>query len=151
MTIPANKKIRQMKGSTTQDVLNAGGLTFSRSSGAQKNLIVGPHLKPILLDPAAPSYTTDATTARGLRPGSMLAVYNNSGTVGSVTIGDDSTVPALAVGVTNAAGLVGIACKPNDWTYISLFDKRYVRSSSVNLIVYVLEDDTFIIDENISK
>lgn len=151
MTIPANKKIRQMKGSTTQDVLNGASLTFNRASGAQKNMIVGAHLKPLLVDPSIPSYTTDATTAKSIRPGSLLAVYNNSGTVGSITIGDDSSVAALAVGATNSSGAVGIACKPNDWTYLSTFDKRFVRSSAATLLVYIVEDDTYIVDENISR
>jgi hypothetical protein len=146
--IPVNKKIRQMKGSTTEDVLGAEGLTFNRAAGAWKNMTVGPHLKPLNDDVSIPSYTTNATTVRNFRPGSQLAVYNNAGTVGSITLGNDATVTSLAVGATNSSGYVGVACKPNDWTYISSFDKRFVIASAATLLVYLIEDDTYITNEN---
>jgi hypothetical protein len=151
MTVPANKKIRQMKGSTVEDVLNAASLTFNRASGGQKNLGVGPHLKPLLVDPATNTYSTDATTARTLRPGVLLAIFNKGSSVYSVTLGSDTSVAALAVGVTNSNGEVGIPCKPGDWTYLSTFDKRTVITNNNNLVVFVVEDDTYIVDENPSR
>lgn len=137
-----------MQGKRVEDAVNIGNLTFNRASGAQKNMSVGAHLKPLVDNPAVPSYTTNATTAKAIKPGTLLYVYNNSGTVGSLTLGEDNTIAALAVGVTDALGHVGIACTPNDWTHISVYDKRFVITNSANLLVYVVEDDTYISDEN---
>jgi len=140
-----------MKGREIHDVLNIGSLTFNKASGAQKNLAAGPHLKPLVLDPAAPTFTTDASTARSVRPGALLAIYNNSGTAGAITLGTDAAVPALAIGVADSSGRVGIACKPNDWTYVSVYDKSFIRTTAATLLVYIVEDDTYISNESISK
>lgn len=145
---PANKKFRQTKGNTVEDVLNIGNLIYNKASGAQKNVAVGPHLKPLINDASVPSYTTNATVVKSVRPGTALAIYNNSGTVASITLGEDNTIASLAAGVTDAAGHVGVPCTPNSWTYISVFDKRFVIASSANLLVFVMEDDTYIAEEN---
>jgi hypothetical protein len=150
MTIPANKKIRQSKGKEVYDVNNLQNLLFNKATSAQKNLTVGPHLKPLILNPAAPTYTTDATTARAVRSGSLLAVYNNGG-VASLTLGADASVPALAIGATDASGRVGIALKANDWTYVSVYDKHFVITTSATAYVYVIEDDTYISNESITS
>jgi hypothetical protein len=143
---PANKKIRQMKGQTHEDVLNAGALTFNRQSSGQKNMPVGPHLRPH--KNSSGSFTTNFTAVQALKLGTLLAVYNNSGTVQALTLSDDGAVAALAAGATNPGGDVGIACKPNDWTYISAYDKRFARADSANLFVYIVADDTYITNEN---
>lgn len=151
MTQPANKKIRQTKGKDIHDVLNIGNLTFNKASGGQKNMAVGPHLKPLIDDASIPSYTTNASTVRAVRKGAVLAIYNNSGTVGSVTLGADNTVGALAVGATDSDGNVGVACKTNDWTLISVYDKNFIITNSASLLVYIVEDDTYISDEAINR
>ena len=93
-------------------------------------------------------YTTDATTARALsKKGANLAIYNNNAALGSVTLGDNSSVAVLASGVTDASGNVGIPCKPNDWTYVSAGDRSWIKSSAATLLVYLIYDETSIKQE----
>lgn len=137
-----------MKTRNKQELLDTGlvdNLMFNKFSGGQKNEQIGSHLKPLKAD--ATTFTTDATTARSLpTKGRSLAIYNNSGTLYAVTLGDDSSVVALASGVTDASGNVGIPCKPNDWTYVSCFDKQFVISQNASLLVFMAEDDTTIVE-----
>lgn len=117
--------------------------TFNEKSGAQKNAEVGRHLVPLKSN--ATTYTTDASTARTLpSKGKNLAVYNNAGAVGSITLGEDATVTSLAVGVTDSNGHVGIPCKANDWTYIACGEKQSVISSAATLLVFLIDDDTYL-------
>lgn len=128
----------------TVDGLEIANASYSNSSGAQKNAEVGRHLKP--LNASGTTFTTDASTARSLpAKGRNLAVYNNAGAIGSVTLGTDATVASLAAGVADAAGNVGIPCKPNDWTFIACYDKNYVISSAATLLVFLIEDDSTIL------
>lgn len=137
---------RNLKGKATKDPSSIEAMIFNEAAGAQKNAEVGRHLVPLKSN--ATTYTTDATTARALPDkGRNLAVYNNSGTLGSVTLGEDGTIALLAAGVTDASGHVGIPCKPNDWTYIACNDKQWVISSAATLLVFLIEDDTFIKQE----
>lgn len=140
MANPTNKAIRQSKARGVHDVLNIGNLTFNKASGGQKNMPVGPHLKPLNDDVSVPSFTTDATTVRAVRPGSVLAVYNNAGAVGSITLGETNAIASLAPGATDVGGHVGVACKPNDWTYISVYDQPFVVASAATLLVYLISD-----------
>lgn len=134
---------RNVPGNKVKDTAIIANLIYSESSGAQKNSEVGRYLVPLKSD--ATTYTTDATTARALpSPGRNLAVYNNNTAIGAVTLGTDSTVSALAAGVVDASGNVGIACKPGDWTYIACSEKSWVKSTAATLLVYLIEDDSFI-------
>jgi hypothetical protein len=120
--------------------------TYNRASGAQKNTEVGQHLKPITFNNAGTiAFTTDASTARSLpSKGRNLAVYNNAVAIGAVTLGDDSTMAALAAGVTDATGNVGIPCAPGAWTYIACNNRQWVKSTAATLLVFVIEDDTVV-------
>jgi hypothetical protein len=115
--------------------------SYNQAAGAVKVAEVGRHLVPLKSD--ATTYTTDATTARALpSKGRNLAIYNNAGAVGAVSLGDDAAMAALGVGATDANGNVGIPCKPNDWTYVACNEKQFVRTSAVTLLVFLIEDDT---------
>lgn len=115
--------------------------TYNEQSGAQKNMEVGRHLKP--LKSSATAFTTDASTARALpKKGCNLAIYNNAGAVAAVTLGDDAAMAALAAGTCDAAGNVGIPCPPNQWTYVACADRQFVRTSAATLLVFIIEDDT---------
>lgn len=117
---------------------------YNPASGGQKSLAVGPRLIPIQINTG---YTTDASSKVALPfLGANLAIYNNAGTVGSVTLGP-STITALAVGVADAAGNVGVACPPNAWTYLSMGSNQYVYTSANTLLVYIMEDPTRIAQE----
>jgi hypothetical protein len=141
-----NKITRNSKGKDVQDPSSIQSLIYNLQVGAQKNMDMGHHLIPIF---TGGSYTTNVTTATAIpRRGITLAVYNNSGSVGSITLGMDNSIAALAVGATDTNGNVGIACKPNDWTYIATYDKHFVRASASTLIVYVVEDDSYIISQS---
>ena len=120
----------------------AASNSYNDLAGAQKNVSVGPKLKAIKLGEA--SYTTDATTARQIPKGTQLAIYNNSGSAESVTFGSTSAVASAAAGTVTAAGVVSIALKPNDWTYVSAGKDSWVITSSANALVYVIDDHTWI-------
>ena len=144
------KNSRNLDGQNVQDPSAIANLEYSNSSGAKKVTEVGRHLVPLkIISGGVLAYTTDASTARRLDlPGKCLAVYNNSGTVGSVTLGNTQAAPvSLAVGVADANGNVGVPCKPNDWTYIACDDNYWVISSAATLLVFVIDDKTSIKQE----
>lgn len=114
--------------------------SYNQEAGAQKNAEVGRRLLP--LDNGTGGKTCDATTARGLpSKGKNIAVYNNAGTVGSITLGADATVTSKAAGAVDAtSGEAGVACKPNDWTYIACYDKQWLIANAATLFVYLILD-----------
>lgn len=120
-------------------------LIYSEQSGAQKNTEVGRKLLP--LPDGASGWTTDATTAKKLpAKGRNLAVYNNAGAVGSITTGTNtpalaSQAPGAVQASTNGES-VGIACAPNDWTYIACGQHDWVIASAATLLVYLIDDST---------
>ena len=121
----------------------AASNSYNDLAGAQKNLDVGPKLKPLTLGTTPTTYTTAANVARQLPKGTQLAIYNN-GTIASITFGVDNTVVSLAVGVTDANGHVGIPLKANDWTYLSLGKDSWFITSAATALVYIIDDHTFI-------
>ena len=140
---PSNKIERKLKVNSTNDPSSIQAVTYNHQVGAQKNMEMGHHLIPI---PTAPTtFTTDVSGTAVALPskGITLAVYNNSSTAYSLTLGD-SSVTALAVGATNASGFVGVPCTPNNWTYIATFDKTHAISNSSNLKVMIVADSTVI-------
>lgn len=115
---------------------------YNQSAGAEKNINVGPVLLPLS---QAGVFTCNATAAKGLDAiGKNIAVYNNAGAVGSITLGIDGTVTVLAPGVTNAAGQAGIACPPNAWTHISMGNQQFIIASAATLLVYLVDDGSYL-------
>lgn len=143
---------RTIPGPATQDPSTIAAHTYNEASGAQKNAEVGRKLRP--LNSGATTWTTDATTVRTLpSKGRNLAVYNNAGAVGSITLGFSANTGTELTPVSQAPGAVqantagqnvGIACAPNDWTYIACGDQDQVVSSAATLLVYLIEDATSI-------
>lgn len=133
---------RNIPGEEIVDPSSVSNLTYNKAAGAQKNTEVGCFRKPLKDDAGA--YTTDASSDPLVLPakGKNLAVYNNSNAVGSITLGDDSTVASQAPGAVDANGNPGIPCKPNDWTFIACGEKRFVISSAATLLVFLIEDDS---------
>ena len=83
-----------------------------KKSGARKSVDVGRALIP--LGDGASGFTTNASTAPRILPsaGVNLAIYNNSGAVGAVTVGDN-TMTAQAPGAVQVSGsnvFVGVPC-----------------------------------------
>lgn len=140
---PSNKIERKLKINSTNDPSSIQALTYNHQTGAQKNMEMGHHLIPI--PTSATTFTTDASASALALPskGLTLAVYNNSATARSITLGD-STVTALGIGATNASGLVGVPCTPNNWTYLATFDKTHVITNSSDLKVMIVADSTVI-------
>lgn len=140
----------------SQDPSAISNFTYNEAAGAQKNTEVGRHLKPLNI--TATTFTTDATTVRNLpSKGKNLAVYNNAGAVGSITLGfaantgTELTPTAQAPGAIQAntnGQNVGIACTPNDWTYIACGEQDQVIASAATLLVYLIDDNTSIIPES---
>ena len=138
------KIVRQIDSKQVADPSLVSASTYNQAVGAQKNMDMGHHLRPISID--GTTYTTDLTTSRGVGKGKTLAIYNNSSTLYSVTLGD-STVTSLAPGVVSGAN-AGIPCQPNTWTYVATYDKDWAITNNVALLCFVVEDPTYIIDQN---
>jgi len=140
------KNQRNLSGVAVRDPSILDNLIYNEASGARKSIPVGPHLLP--LPDGASGFTTNATTAKILpSAGRNLAIYNNAGAVGSITLGEDNTVTSLAPGATDANGHVGIACPPNSWSYISTGNQNWVIASAATLLVYLIDDETMIRQE----
>lgn len=135
---------RNVPGDKVVDPNAIANYEYNNAAGAKKIINVGPKLHPHRN--SGTTWTTDATTALALpRVGRSIAVYNNSGTVGSITFGMDNTVTVLAAGVVdNANGHVGIPCKPNDWTYLSGDNYQFFIASSANLMCFLIGDDSYL-------
>jgi hypothetical protein len=148
----ANQNIRSVQGGNPYDPSGIASMEFNPAAGSQKVSEVGRSLLPLkyIAGGTTLTYTTDASTARILdNPGTCLAVYNNSGSIGSITLGSGNSAPTvLAPGVTNVNGGVGIPCAPNSWTYIACSANNWVIASAATLLVFVVEDNTAIKVEN---
>jgi hypothetical protein len=141
----ANNK-RNIKGNKIQDPSIIDAMVYNNAAGSRKSSEVGRHLLP--LGDGLGAFTTDASSRRVLpSKGVCLAVYNNSAALGSITLGEDNTVVSLAAGATDASGHVGIPCTPNRWTYIACAEQNWVISSAATLLVFLIDDDTFISQE----
>jgi hypothetical protein len=124
--------------------LDAKAIEYNPASGGQKSLAVGPRLLPVQI---AGGWTTNASAGLILPSlGLCLAIYNNSGSAGSVVISPASAA-SLAIGAVDASGNVGVACPANAWTYISTGNNQYIITSASTLIVYIIEDPTRIAQE----
>lgn len=139
------------KNSRTNDIKfqisgdDAKSLEYNPPSGAQKSLAIGPRLLPIPL--SSTTWTTTPTTRTALpKLGLNIAVYNNAGAVGSIVIGGVGIV-TLAPGVLDASGNVGVPCPPNAWTWLSMSYNQYVITSAATLLVFIIEDSTWINQE----
>lgn len=137
-----DKKFRQVEGRDVADPANVNNLTYNQASGAFKSIDGGYHLKPIPVPPS--SFTTNAVAAKSCRKGTTIAIYNNSGAMQTFNFGESSSVTTLAIGISDASGNVGIPCKPNDWTYLNSNEKEWFITSSANLIIFFVEDETYI-------
>lgn len=144
------KKIRNIQGNDVLDPSVIQNLGFNKASGAEKNMEVGRHLLPIpFISGGAVAYKTDASgTALALpNKGICLAVYNNAGAVGSITLGESAAQASLAAGATDATGHVGIPCPPNQWSFIACAEQNFVIASAATLLVFIIDDDTSIQQE----
>ena len=131
---------RVIDNATLQDPNQIKSIEYNPQSGGQKSLAVGPHLIPIPI--AGGLFTTNVTTATAIPYlGANLAIYNSTGTVGTVTIGGIG-VTSQAIGVSDVNGNVGTACAPNSYTYLSMGYNQYIIASAATLFVYLIEDPT---------
>jgi hypothetical protein len=142
---------RVVPGANTMDPSSIANNQYNDAAGSQKVSEVGRHPLPFpYISGGAVAYTTNLTTALPLpKKGMGLAVYNNSGAVHAITLGESATSPAaaLAAGVTDADGHVGIPCAPNSWTYIATGLKNWVISDSALLLVFLISDNSLIVNQ----
>lgn len=143
--------VRTVPGPNTLDPSAIASIQYNDAAGSQKVSEVGIHPLPFpFISGGALAYTTNLTTARPLpRIGMGLAVYNNSATVHAITLGESASAPAaaLAAGVTDAAGHVGIPCIPNAWTYIATGLHNWIVADSALLLVFIISDNTTITNQ----
>lgn len=140
---------RNIPGSNVQDPSVIEAMQYSDAAGSKKVSEVGRHHLPLkFVNAGAVAYTTDASTIRQLdNLGACLAVYNNSAAVHAVTLGEASTQTALAAGVTDSTGHVGVPCMPNAWTYIACATSKFVITDNAALLVFLIDDNTTIQNE----
>lgn len=139
------KVIRNLSTTAVVDPSSISVLEYNQSAGSQKVSEVGRRLIPLYNNGA---WTTNATTATTTIAGKNLAVYNNSSSLATMTLGEDATITVLAAGVTDASGHVGIPCMPNTWTYIACGINTSFIASAATLLVFVIDDQTTIKQES---
>lgn len=132
---------------SNNDPSSVASKTYNEYAGSTKISDVGHKFAP--LQSSTGVFTTDASTVVPVGAGKALAIYNDSDAIESVTTGDNSvvsqTVGAIQAGTpADLFPFIGIPCKPNDWTYINLFDHTHVVTSSDNCIVLIIKDDTIV-------
>ncbi len=115
--------------------------SYNDPAGGRKITDVGHHLKPI---DVGSGFTTDATTKRKIGKGIAIAVFSVAG--GAVTIGDNATVTALAAGVVDASGHVGIPVPPNSWVYLNTYTYDTVITEA-GVMTFIIEDDSYIVNQ----
>jgi len=138
---------RQIPGDQSRDPSIIELLSYNEKSGSRKSSEVGRAL--LALGDGASGFTTNAFAAPRVLPsaGMNLAIYNNAGAVGSVTVGDN-TMTAQAAGVVQVSGsnvFVGVPCPPNSWTYLAAAQWNYVASTAATLLVFIIDDPTYIL------
>lgn len=141
-----NIRERQIPGDQSRDMSTIELLTYNEKSGARKSVDVGRALIP--LGDGASGFTTNASTAPRILPsaGVNLAIYNNSGAVGAVTVGDN-TMTAQAPGAVQVSGsnvFVGVPVAPNSWLYLSSAQWNWVATTAATLLVFIIDDPTFL-------
>jgi hypothetical protein len=137
-----------MTNDNNQDLGSINSIEYSKYSGSKKVSEVGRRLVPLVyLVGSVSTYTTDASTARVVDPGTNLAIYNNSGAIHSITLGMTNAVTVLAPGVTNATGGVGVPLMPNSWTYLATGTNNWLITDSAVALTFVILDDTKITPE----
>lgn len=115
-------------------------LKFNQASGADKVIPAGHHLKPMMT--GASTYSTNATSRVNVGKGATLAIFNNAATVASVTLGDSTVTSQVPGAVQAGKSFVGIPLRSYEFTYLNTFDKDYVIASASTVLVYIVEDDT---------
>jgi hypothetical protein len=107
---------------------------------------MGQHLLPLPTPGVGDGYTTNVSVTPYALPsaGKSVAVYNNSGSLGSIVLGTSSSITALAAGVTDSSGNVGLPCPPNAWTTFAAGYANWVISSASTLLVFLVNDESSI-------
>lgn len=142
--MPNIQKRNLAQGYQTQDPSAIALFQYNQPAGAMKVSENGRHLLPLATPGTGTGWTTDVSSAPYALPaaGRNLAVYNNSNSVGSITLGTDNTVTSLSAGTTDSSGRVGIPCMPNSWTYVACGYSNYVISSASTMLVFLINDET---------
>ena len=141
MAIPNNAKIKRgIPTANTEDAASVDLMTYSRQSSSHKTTSVGPSLAPLYNGSA---FTTDASAGITLpSKGCLLAFYNSDTSVHSVTLSTLASTTALAAGVTNTNGDVGVPVAAGTWLYLSAFINQFLIVDNNKLLSYIVQDDT---------
>lgn len=142
-------KNRTIAGDKSRDPSSIELLTYNEKAGARKSLTVGPALIPV---PTSSGFSTDASVAPLALPaaGTQLAIFNKSATTAFAATVGDSSMTAQAIGgiQTTASGtFVGVPVAPNSWLYLSSAQWTYIATNSNNLVVFIIDDDTYIVTQ----
>lgn len=129
-----------------QNILNPNDITaisFNERSGSLKTLSVGPEFAKSGSGGITP---IDASASNILLPkGTIIALYNNSSSLAWINMNVAPNTLA-APGPSN-----GIPLQPNNWTYLSLGENDQIRTSSPNVLIYIVADETFVQTVNIDS
>ena len=132
-----NLKERQKDSEHVRGLHKSSDNTYNEQAGGVK--VVGPiagDLRRLFKFGATAEPLTEP-----VRPGSVIAFYNNSATTTWLSIGLGAVAPAVPADTEPSS----IALKPNDYTILALPpDATTLRSSSTNVIAYWVNDDSYI-------
>jgi hypothetical protein len=138
----ANILKRNLPGNNSIDPSSIELNEYNNYSGAQKTTEVGRNLLPLPTPGTGTGYTTTPVAAFPLGyAGLNFAVFNSTATTGAITFGTDNTVTALAPGITDSSGRVGLPC-PQGWSYFASGYSNWIISSASTLFVFLINDDT---------
>lgn len=136
---------KKRQASENFDTFSVQSNIYNQYAGGEKNLQVGPYLKPICLEGG--TFTTDATTARKIGAGAQVAIYNNSASAATARFSELNTVTAGVAGAVDAEGKPSIILKPNDWTYLSSGEDSWLITSAATCLVYIIKDDSYMVNK----
>ena len=143
MAVNLNQKTKRvLPTGVVEDPSSLDAIIYSRQTSGFKVSETGSTLMPLNTGAA---YTTNAVAGVTLpKQGCLLAIYNKDTSVHAVTLGLNaaSVSAALALGVTDANGNVGVPIAPAQWVYLSCFTDQYVITDSAQLLVFMVADDS---------
>lgn len=132
-------KKRVNRNSSSFDIGQIASLQFNAYAGASKSMQTGPDFRKV----GSNNFTSGQTAASGLSvaTGSMLWLYNNDSVVHFFTLSTNSAVAAPS------AFASGCPLAPGSWFQVSTGENSTIRTDSANVGVYIVNDDTALVDQ----
>ena len=134
-------KKRVLRNGSAQDQGSISSASFNINAGGTKTLQAGPDFQKISTNTFTSGQTANVT-AISILPGSMIWAFNNSAATTWIVLSTDPAVSAPSSITT------GIPIAANSWLQLNMGENSVVRTSSANVGVYIVNDDTTLVDAN---